>query len=165
MRQSWVMTPPGGPISSSGGWNLMSQVEVTYEPQGKQTFRCSPDIHGWDVPDGAELKWEVDVPRGYPQPVFAVDRDKFGSDSRWYWDVHDGSTFGPPLLRADLLLANPQPGVCHSRAAHLPQGADSSPIRGCSAPLMAALRRPHGFRALRFAGRNLAGRSPFEPVL
>ncbi len=71
-------------------FKMMSSVIATYRPQDGQTFRCSINFPHWDSPNGGKLKFDVIAPEGYPQPVFAIDHDKSGPDTRWYSDLFNG---------------------------------------------------------------------------
>lgn len=71
-------------------FTLMSSINVSYKPQNGQKFRCSSNFSTWNTPTNGELLFTVtNVPEGYPPPIFAVDHDKSGSDSRWYSCIYD----------------------------------------------------------------------------
>ena len=101
---------------------IMTVVTATYNPQGGQTFRCSSNFPGWKNPlAGGDLKFQVIVPQGYPQPVFAIEHDKVGQDTRWYSDVFDGQTIsdiqGDPGSSYNLYVGT---------TSQLPKGLDGS---------------------------------------
>jgi hypothetical protein len=73
-------------------FSIMSVVTAHYTPQGGQSFRCSENFPNWNNPAGGLLQIQVIVPPGYPQPVFAIEHDKVGQDTRWYSDLYDGLT-------------------------------------------------------------------------
>lgn len=73
---------------------LMGSVSATYKPQKGQTFRCSPNIPDWNVSELDDLYFEIVLGAGQIEyPVFAVDHDKRGADTRWYTGVTHGSYF------------------------------------------------------------------------
>lgn len=74
-------------VPPAPGYKRMSAVAAYYQPQKGQSFRCSNNFREWNTPAKGTIKFEVQVPNGYPQPEFAVTHDKTGADKRWYSDL------------------------------------------------------------------------------
>jgi len=105
------------------GATLISSVSVYYQPQHGQSFRCSDNFPNWDTQDGDILYWEIELSKGHnAYPIFAINHDKVGSDSRWYTGVTNGACFSNMEQNGG--------GGCHSlyigTISPLPQGVKGS---------------------------------------
>lgn len=86
---------PTGPVTKAFDINDMGTVDVFYEPQEGQSFRCSDNFPSWDVPDGGYLNVKVDTEGSTGTPVFTFAHDKVGTDTIWYTDKKGGDSFQP----------------------------------------------------------------------
>lgn len=84
---------PSGPLSKDLTHGYFGSVDVSYEPQGGQTFRCSENFPDWDFPAAGYLNIQVDTMGRRGVPVFSFDHEKKGPDTRWYSFKKNGDSF------------------------------------------------------------------------
>ncbi len=84
---------PSGPTTKGYEVDVVGSVEVTYEAQGDESFRCSDEFPNWSIPSDAYLILEVDTYGRKGIPVFSFNHNKDGEDTRWYSNRKGGDCF------------------------------------------------------------------------
>lgn len=92
---------PTGPLSKDYALSDMGTVDVYYEPQHSQHFRCSDNFPNWHPPSSGYLDVSVETHGKPGVPVFAFDHDKVGWDTRWYSFKKGGDSFSPTSENGD----------------------------------------------------------------